>query len=74
MTLRSVKELLEELGGTAQDNITKSTEILILGSRESAEKPSTKHKKALEYIAKGQAIQILEEFDFFEILLKNDEV
>ena len=73
MTLRRVKELLEESGGIAQDNVTKSTDFLILGSREKVEQPSVKHKKALEYMAKGQTIEVLDESEFFELLSNNKQ-
>lgn len=55
------------IGGKVADNITKKTNVLILGSSDSKLK-SSKQKKAEEYILKGQDLEIITEDIFYEIM------
>ena len=64
----AVEELLIQRGGIPQKNVTRKTDLLIVGGQGSsawcAGNYGTKVKKALELQEKGISIQIIREHDF----------
>ena len=61
-------QVVLNIGGKVADNITKKTNVLILGSSDSPKTKSSKQKKAEEYILKGQDLEIISEDMFYEIM------
>ncbi len=63
-------QIIVNLGGHAQNDITKKTDFLIIGSYEnvSEEYKSSKQKKAESYILKGQDLKIISEGNFYDML------
>lgn len=59
------QELIMTAGGTTQDHVNKSTNILVCGR---AKAPTAKHKKALHFISKGVDIEIIDEAEFIRRL------
>lgn len=61
-------QIIADIGGTPCDSVTKKTDILIIGQQDykkvGENGMSSKHKKALDLIHKGQKIDILSEEDF----------
>lgn len=72
MTRNEARTAVVALGGLAPDNITKDTNILVVGKQDLrvvGEKGlSGKMKKAAQYKEKGQDIEIMDENDFVEAL------
>lgn len=76
-TLRSLTRLaaakeVKNVGGSVQNNVTKTTNFLIMGNQDYSlftdGKQSNKTKKARVYIKQGQPIQIIDETEFLEML------
>jgi DNA polymerase-3 subunit epsilon len=67
-------QIIINLGGIVESSITKKTNYLVLGnydyftSRRIKDGKSSKHKKAEEYILKGQDLRIITENIFFDML------
>jgi DNA polymerase-3 subunit epsilon len=65
-------QIVANLGGTNENSITKKTNYLVLGnydySNSIKDGKSSKHKKAEEYILKGQDLTIITENVFFDII------
>ena len=74
MSRLSAIQLISQLGGTVGSSVTRKTDFLIVSHPAVYElqphEMSTKLKKAIELIYKGQAIQILNESEFLEQLTK----
>lgn len=74
MSRLSATQLISQLGGTVGSSVTRKTDFLIVSHPAVYElqphEMSTKLKKAIELIYKGQAIQILNESEFLEQLTK----
>lgn len=72
MTRREAMQLVVNLGGKCQDNMTKSTNYLVLGiqdySRFADGKKSSKTKKAEELILKGQDLEVISEEVFYDLI------
>ena len=69
-----VKEYIRNCGGEPEDNITKETDILILGDYSGChnlreDNLTGKHRKALKYIREGQSIEILSEEAFLQQII-----
>lgn len=67
------KELLQavaDIGGTPMNSVTKATNVLVVGQQDyrvvGEEGMSSKQKKAMELIKKGQDLEIMSESDFLE--------
>jgi DNA polymerase-3 subunit epsilon len=62
-----------EMGCEVDEDVTKRTTILVVGDQDvqrlAGHKKSRKHRKAEELIRKGQAIRILRETDFHELVI-----
>lgn len=58
------------IGATPTNSVTKATDVLIVGQQDyrvvGSEGMSSKQKKALELIAKGQDLEIMSESEFLE--------
>lgn len=70
---REAAELAAKIGCTVADGVNKKTTLLVVGDQdvrqlEGMEK-SSKHRKAEELILKGQAIRIIMESDFKELVI-----
>ncbi len=63
-------QIIVDLGGHAQNDITKKTNYLIIGSYDNVpdEYKSSKQKKAESYILKGQDLKIISESNFYDML------
>lgn len=63
--------LASELGCSVANDVTKRTSILVVGDQDvrvlNGHEKSSKHRKAEDFISKGQAIRILGETDFQEL-------
>lgn len=74
MTRREAMQIVVNLGGKCQDNVTKSTNYLIMGiqdySRFADGEKSNKTKKAEELILKGQDLEIISENVFYDLILQ----
>lgn len=73
MVRRDAQRLVATLGGTPQDNVTKTTDYIVWGFQDvwklaAGETKSHKLSKAEELHANGQPIEILTERDFFRML------
>lgn len=72
LSRKDAAQLVVDLGGIADNGITKQTNFLILGNNDYCKSikdgKSTKQKKAEEYILKGYDIEILSEQVFYEML------
>ena len=69
-----VKEYIRNCGGEPEDNITKKTDILILGDYSGChnlreDNLTGKHRKVLKYIREGQSIEILSEEAFLQQIM-----
>lgn len=69
-----VKEYIRSCGGEPEDNITKKTDILILGDYSGChnlreDNLTGKHRNALKYIREGQSIEILSEEAFLQQII-----
>ena len=68
ITKNEAKSIAADLGCEPNDNVTKETTILVVGSQDDYKlagyKKSSKHRKAEDLILKGQEIKILTENDF----------
>lgn len=67
------KAIIEKLGGTLADNVSKKTDILIVGmqdlSRTKGNEKSGKHRKAEKIIESGKKhIQIIDESEFIRLI------
>ena len=66
---KQAMQIVADLGGFCQDNVTKDTNFLILGNYDySSNEKSSKHKKAEKYIVQGQDIRILSENVFMDLI------
>lgn len=63
-----MQELIRELGGQPDKNVTKKTTILVVGTGAHKGSASRKVRRAQDLLPGGQAIQILEEEEFFRML------
>jgi DNA polymerase-3 subunit epsilon len=65
-------QIIAEIGGTPTDNVTKSTNILVVGQQDfrvvGESGMSSKQKKAINMKAKGLDIEIITEDDFLKNL------
>lgn len=72
MTRTEAAQLVLNCGGVIENNITKKTNILVLGNNDYCksikDSKSTKQKKAEEYIIRGQDLIILPEDMFYSII------
>lgn len=72
MTRKEAMQIVVNLGGFCEDNVTKNTNYLILGNNDYCKAikdgKSNKQKKAENYILHGQDLQIITEDVFYEIL------
>ena len=61
-----------KIGCSISDGVTKKTTILVVGDQDvkklAGHEKSSKHRKAEELIQKGQALRILRESDFKELV------
>lgn len=64
LTDRDAMQRIADCGGRNADNVTKKTDLLIVGGGSPAGKKSGKVKKAEEYIEKGIPIRIISEEEF----------
>ena len=65
---RDAMQRIADSGGHNADNVTRKTDLLIVGSGSDPEKKSGKVKKAEEYITKGLPIRIITEEQFLAML------
>lgn len=70
---RDAMQRIADCGGHNADNVTRKTDLLIVGSGSDPEKKSGKVKKAEEYIAKGLPIRIITEEQFVDMLDASSE-
>ncbi len=68
MSRKQAMQRIVDCGGHVADNVTKKTDILVIGADADPEKKSGKQKKAEAYLAAGQSIRILTEPDFLTLL------
>lgn len=72
MPRSKAQQLVVDVGGILDNNITKHTNFLVLGSTDYNPnlkgKKSSKHLKAEKYILKGQDLVIIDEFTFYDLL------
>lgn len=61
-------QIIVDLGGKCENNVTKKTNYLILSADSDPNKKSGKQKKAEEYKAKGQDIEIISESAFYDMI------
>ena len=65
-------EMAAKIGCSISDGVTKKTTILVVGDQDvkklAGHEKSSKHRKAEELIQKGQALRILRESDFKELV------
>ncbi|EKB55085.1 BRCT domain-containing protein [Facklamia hominis] len=65
-------QIVVNLGGLLDNNVTKSTNYLILGNNDYNAilkgKKSSKHKKAEKLKLEGQDIEIIDEFTFYDLI------
>ena len=64
---REAMQHIADCGGKNADNVTKKTDLLIVGGGSPREKKSGKVRKAEEYIEKGIPIQIISEEEFLQM-------
>jgi DNA polymerase-3 subunit epsilon len=69
---REAAEMAAKIGCTVSDAVNKKTTMLVVGDQDirrlAGQEKSAKHRKAEEMILKGQAIRILGESDFKELV------
>jgi DNA polymerase III subunit epsilon len=69
---REAADMADTVGCEVGDSVTKKTTMLVVGDQDVAKlaghEKSSKHRKAEELIAQGQALRILRESDFLEIV------
>lgn len=69
---RDAAKLVADSGGNVRDRVMETTNYLVIGMPAhvhlSDNKPSEKHRKALDFIDKGFKIQIIDEQDFIELI------
>lgn len=67
-TRKELQQYIADIGGTPVDGVTKKTDILVVGQQDfrvvGDSGMSTKQRKALDLLSKGQEIEILSEKDF----------
>jgi len=73
MSRQQVFDRLAELGGIGQQNVTKTTQILVVGDLNPAvlrpgEAMTAKMRKAFELQAEGQQIEVMSGYDFLAML------
>ena len=71
MSRLEAQQIVVNLGGSCGINVTKKTRFLIVGNNVSCnqkDNETTKLKKAKDYKAKGQDIQIISENEFYELI------
>ena len=71
MTRNDAMQLIANIGGINADSVTKKTNILIIGNKQSTgvkKDKSSKQEKAEKLIAKGQDIKIISEQEFYNII------
>ena len=72
LSRKEAAQLVVDLGGQFEDNVTKKTNYLILGNLDYAKSikdgKSTKYKKAEQLILAGQDLQILSEDVFYDLV------
>lgn len=61
-------QIIVDLGGKCENNVTKKTNYLILSADSDPNKKSGKQKKAEEYKLKGQDIEIIPESVFYDMI------
>lgn len=67
-TKLEIAQLIVDLGGKCENNVTKKTNILIVSDNSDPNKKTGKLKKAEEYKLKGQDIEIISESVFYEMI------
>ena len=72
MSREEAAECAAQAGCTVTAGVTKKTTLLVVGTQDltllAGHDKRTKHRKAEDLIAKGQAIQILSEKDFIAMV------
>lgn len=72
MVRQDAMQIVVNLGGLLDNNVTKSTNYLILGNNDYNAilkgKKSSKHKKAEKLKLEGQDIEIIDEFTFYDLI------
>ena len=72
MVRQDAMQIVVNLGGLLDKNVTKSTNYLILGNNDYNAilkgKKSSKHKKAEKLKLEGQDIEIIDEFTFYDLI------
>lgn len=68
ISTRDAMQGIADCGGHNADNVTKKTDLLIIGDGSDPTHKSGKITRAEEYIAKGQAIRIVNETEFLALL------
>ncbi len=72
MVRKDAMQIVANLGGINEDNVTKRTNFLILGNNDYCstikDGKSNKHKKAEKFILKGNDLQIISENTFYSML------
>ena len=68
MSDRDAMQRIADCGGLNADNVTKKTDLLIVGGGSSPARKSGKMKKAEDYIERGIPIRILTEEEFEKLL------
>ena len=68
MDLHDAMQCIADCGGHNADNITRKTDLLIVGANSDSKHKSGKITKAEEYIVKGFPIKIITEADFLQLL------
>ncbi len=72
---KEAMQMVVDLGGHCQDNVTKETNFLILGNKDySSTNKSAKHKKAESYILNGCDINIISENVFMDLVSKQNKI
>ena len=71
-TRKEAMEMVVNIGGHVENTVTKKTNFLILGDfdycKSIKDGKTNKHKKALELQQKGQDIEVIDEFSFYDML------
>ena len=64
-------QLVADIGGTPTNSVTSKTDILVVGQQDfrivGSDGMSSKQKKALQLLEKGQNIEVLSESDFLQL-------
>lgn len=66
-TRKEAMQLVSEIGGLSESNVTKKTRFLVLGTLSKGAK-SRKQLKAEQNLEKGQTIEIISELVFYDML------